>query len=130
VPLGNFLGWTFTVYLFMQAFALYLRGRGPAPSAARTRTAGDLQAVILYAATTLSYVAAYVKRDRVAVTDASGTTWHTGDIYETSVLLVIYGMLFLTLLAVLRIAARHTERPEAREFVATSQTHAEPARLA
>jgi hypothetical protein len=25
VPLANFLGWTFTVYLFMQVFALYLR---------------------------------------------------------------------------------------------------------
>lgn len=36
VPLVNFLGWTFTVYLFMQVFALYLRRRGrirPAPPA-------------------------------------------------------------------------------------------------
>ena len=30
VPLVNFLGWTFTVYLFMQVFALYLRSRAVA----------------------------------------------------------------------------------------------------
>jgi uncharacterized membrane protein len=118
VPLVNFLGWTFTVYLYMQVFALYLRSRGPAPSAARARTAGDLQAVILYTATSLSFFAAYVNGDRSTVTDPAGTTWLTGDIYETSILLTIYGMLFLTLLAVLRIAARHSERLEAGPFVA------------
>ncbi|HEY0453748.1 carotenoid biosynthesis protein, partial [Actinophytocola sp.] len=40
VPLVNFLGWTFTVYLFMQVFALYLRSRGPLPTAAPDQ-AGD-----------------------------------------------------------------------------------------
>jgi putative membrane protein len=54
VPLVNFLGWTFTVYLFMQIFALYLRERGPAAQPEHT-TASDLQAVLLYAATSLSY---------------------------------------------------------------------------
>jgi hypothetical protein len=33
VPLVNFLGWTLTVYLFMQVFARYLRSRGPLPAA-------------------------------------------------------------------------------------------------
>jgi hypothetical protein len=40
------------------------------------------------------------------VTDAVGVTWRTGDIYETSVLLTIYGMGFIALLALLRIAQR------------------------
>ena len=127
VPLVNFLGWTFTVYLYMQAFALYLRSRGPAPSAAQTRTASDLQAVILYAATTLSFFAAYFKGDRITVTDATGHTWQTSDIYETSILLAVYGMLFLALLALLRIAQRHSERPETPKVAAASQTQAEPA---
>lgn len=109
VPLVNFLGWTFTVYLFMQVFALYLRRRGPALSATAGRTSRDLPAVILYAATTLTYFAAYVKRDRVTVTDPSGTTWQTGDIYETSILIAVYGMLFLALLAALRLAQRHLD---------------------
>lgn len=108
VPLVNFLGWTFTVYLFMQVFALYLRSRGPAPTAASTT--GDLQAVLLYAATTLSFFGTYASGERTTVTDATGRSWRTGDIYETSALLTVYGMLFLSVLAALRIAQRRTGR--------------------
>jgi uncharacterized membrane protein len=111
VPLINFLGWTFTVYLFMQVFALYVRGRGSAATVTDRSTA-DLQAVILYAATTLSFFSAYVRGDRTTVTDAAGHTWHTGDIYESSVLLAVYGMGFIALLALLRIAQRRTETAE------------------
>jgi putative membrane protein len=128
VPLANFLGWTFTVYLFMQVFALYLRYRGPALSATPGRSSGDLPAVILYAATTLTYFAAYVKRDRVTVTDPSGTTWQTGDIYETSIVLSVYGMLFLALLAALRIAQRRLEDRGRAPVMAAGQGGAEMAR--
>jgi uncharacterized membrane protein len=129
VPLVNFLGWTLTVYLYMQVFALYLRARGPVAAAARTRTAGDVQAVILYAATTLSFVAAFAFRDRVTVTDATGQPWRTGDIYETSLLVAVYGMGFLALLALLRVAQRRTG--EAAEPVAAPErgAHAVPERL-
>jgi putative membrane protein len=109
VPLVNFLGWTFTVYLFMQVFALYLRARGPLPDARPDRaTASDLQAVLLYAATTLQYFVKLFTGEHTTVTDAAGVVWRTADIYETSVLLTIYGMLFLALLALLRIAQRRT----------------------
>jgi putative membrane protein len=37
VPLTNYLGWFFTVYLFMQLFALYLRARGEATGAAESK---------------------------------------------------------------------------------------------
>jgi len=105
VPLVNFLGWTFTVYLFMQVFALYLRARGPLPAAKPDRAiAGDLQGVLLYAATTISFFARFSTGVRGTVTDAVGATWRTGDIYETSVLLTVYGMGFIALLALLRIA--------------------------
>jgi uncharacterized membrane protein len=118
VPLVNFLGWTFTVYLFMQLFALYLRARGPLATARPDRaTAGDLQGVLLYAATTTSFFTRFFTGERTTVTDAAGTTWHTGDIYETSVLLTVYGMIFMTVLALLRIAQRRatTQRgPTAR----------------
>jgi putative membrane protein len=112
VPLVNFLGWTLTVYLFMQVFALYLRSRGPLPAAQPDRaTATELQAVALYAATTLSFVVTFFTGDRTTVTDATGTTWQTGDIYETSVLLTVYGMVFIALLALLRIAQRRNQEP-------------------
>jgi uncharacterized membrane protein len=110
VPLVNFLGWTFTVYLFMQVFALYLRRRGPLPAARPDRAiAGDLQATLLYVATTFSFFTKFATGTRTTVTDAVGATWRTGDIYETSVLLTVYGMVFIALLALLRIAQRHTQ---------------------
>jgi putative membrane protein len=109
VPLVNFLGWTFTVYLFMQVFALYLRARGPLPDAHPDRaTASDLQAVLLYAATTIQYFVKLFTGEHTTVTDAAGVVWRTADIYETSALLTVYGMFFLALLALLRIAQRRT----------------------
>jgi len=39
--------------------------------------------------------------DRTTVVDATGMTWRTGDIYDTSALVAIYGMLFIALLALL-----------------------------
>jgi putative membrane protein len=116
VPLVNFLGWTFTVYLFMQVFALYLRSRGPLPAAQPDR-AGDLQGVLLYAATTLSFFTKFFTGSRTTVTDAVGATWRTGDIYETSVLLTVYGMVFIALLALLRIAQRRGTALNDRELL-------------
>ena len=128
VPLVNFLGWTFTVYLFMQVFALYLRSRGPLPDAVPPRAAGDLPAVALYAATALPFFVVLFNGEHAAVTDASGEAWSTADIYETSALLAVYGMVFLSLLAILRIAQRRTSTVatvEAAHTAAPKQT--EPA---
>jgi putative membrane protein len=126
VPLVNFLGWTFTVYLFMQVFALYLRSRGPLPAAGPDRaTASDLQGVLPYAATTISYFTKFFSGERTTVTDAVGVTWRTGDIYETSVLLTVYGMVFISLLALLRIAQRRTTAAALEPEVNTIQ-RAEP----
>ena len=109
VPLVNFLGWTFCVYLFMQVFALYLRSRGPLPDAAPARSAAsDVQAVLLYAATTLSFFTKLFTGQHSTVTDAAGVAWRTADIYESSVLLTVYGMFFLSVLALLRIAQRRS----------------------
>jgi uncharacterized membrane protein len=130
VPLVNFLGWTFTVYLFMQVFALYLRSRGPLPATPDRTTASDLQGVLLYAATTVSFFTMFVTGARTTVTDAIGTTWRTGDIYETSVLATIYGMVFIALLALLRIAQRRTTAAASAAEVNTIQrAQPNPARI-
>jgi uncharacterized membrane protein len=131
VPLVDFLGWTFTVYLFMQVFALYLRSRGPLPASQPDRsTASDLQGVLLYAATTISFFTTFFTGERTTVTDAVGTTWSTGDIYETSVLLTVYGMFFIALLALLRIAQRRTTSAAPAAEVSTVQrAQPNPARL-
>ncbi|HEY2694732.1 MAG TPA: carotenoid biosynthesis protein [Pseudonocardiaceae bacterium] len=128
VPLVNFLGWTFTVYLFMQSFALFLRGRGPLPDATSDRaTASDLQGVLLYAVTTISFFTTFFTGERITVTDAAGATWRTGDIYETSVLLAVYGMLFIALLSLLRIAQRRTAA--ATSVSRVDRTEPKPAHL-
>jgi uncharacterized membrane protein len=115
VPLVNFLGWTLTVYLFMQILALYLHRSGPLSTVEPNRaTASDLQGVLLYAATTISFFAKFFTGGHTTVTDATGVTWHTADIYETSVLVTVYGMFFIALLALLRIAHRHTTPAAAR----------------
>jgi hypothetical protein len=83
----------------------------PRPAAGRTAgptTASDLQGVLLYAATTISFFTQFFTGERTTVTDAVGATWRTGAIYETSVLLTVYGMFFIALLALLRIAQRRT----------------------
>jgi len=131
VPLVNFLGWTFTVYLFMQVFALYLRSRGPLPATLpKQATASDLQGVLLYAATTISFFTQFFTGERTIVTDAVGATWRTGDIYETSVLLAVYGMIFIALLALLRIAQRRTTAvASATEVTTIQRAKPEPARL-
>jgi uncharacterized membrane protein len=126
VPLVNFLGWTFTVYLFMQVFALYLRGRGPvsAPDPDASR-ASDLQAVLLYLLTTLSFFVRLFTGTRTVVTDATGMSWLTGDIYETSALVTIYGMFFIAVLALLRFAQQRTAAP-ARTVAVNASNRAEP----
>lgn len=103
VPLVNFLGWSLTTYVFLQLFALYLRfyGREPVPA-----TASHVQALLLYAATAGAFFVMFVTGERTTVTDAVGRTWSTGDIYETSVVTTIYGMLFITVLAALNLARR------------------------
>ncbi|MDX6350314.1 MAG: hypothetical protein QOF84_5104 [Streptomyces sp.] len=112
VPLGNFLGWTFTVYLFMQVFALYLRSRGPLPTAEPDRTGpSDVQGVLLYGLTTVPYFTLLFTGDHKTVTDAAGHTWQTADIYETSTLVTVYGMFFIAVLALLRIAQQRTAAP-------------------
>jgi putative membrane protein len=110
VPLVNFLGWSLTVYLFFQIFALYLRARGP--QAADRPSSSDFQAVLLYAAIAVDFFITCATGQRKLVTDALGHVWRTGDIYETSALITIYGLVFISALAFLRIAQRRTAPTE------------------
>ena len=61
-----------------------------------------------------------MKGDRITVTDATGHTWQTSDIYQTSIRLAVYGMLFLALLALLRIASGTPKDQKHPKVVAAS----------
>jgi flagellar biosynthesis/type III secretory pathway M-ring protein FliF/YscJ len=69
------------------------------------------------------------------VTNATGMTWRTGDIYETAAPVTIYGMGFIAVLALLRIAQRRIAQRRTAvtgvttEVRAARRAEADPPRL-
>jgi putative membrane protein len=99
VPISNFLGWSLTVYIFFQLFALYLRKRGPTNPPAIPIT-HYLQIILVYMWTGVGFVLNYPFRPtNTAITDAVGHIWQTSDIYETTAISAIYTMIFISILA-------------------------------
>ena len=106
VPLTNYLGWFFTVYVFFQLFALYLRFRkasheGEEPALPRSYYA---QAIVMYAVIGLVIVVSYlVGSTNTAITDAVGIVWQTRSIAEAEATVTIYTMLFAAALAAVKL---------------------------
>src|SRR5205085_10090892 len=106
VPLTNYLGWFFTVYVFFQLFALYLRLRkasreGEEPALPRSYYA---QAIVMYAVIGLVIVVNYVVGStNTAVTDAAGVIWQTRSIAEAEATVTIHTMLFAAALAAVKL---------------------------
>ena len=104
VPLTNYLGWSLTVYVFYQLFALYLRFRAPngdRPALSRSYFA---QAAALYGVIGLGIVLAYfVGGTNTAITDAAGVVWQSRSIAEAEATVSVYTMLFMTALAAVRV---------------------------
>jgi uncharacterized membrane protein len=104
VPLSNYLGWFFTVYVFMQLFALYLRARGPVPEVPQPKSY-FAQAIIMYAVIAFLFSIEYaVKGSGEVVTDATGAAWRSGDIRETAAITSLLTMVFVVALAAITIA--------------------------
>jgi putative membrane protein len=99
VPLSNFLGWSLTVYVFFQLFALYLRQRGSGDSSRAIPKTNYLQVILVYMWTGGWFILVYLVSANIQVTDAVGHVWQTGDIYETSAIIAIYTMVFISILA-------------------------------
>src|SRR6266478_5028300 len=106
VPLTNFLGWFFTVYVFFQLFALYLRLRkasheGEEPALPRSYYA---QAIVMYAVIGLVIVVNYVVGStNMAITDAVGIVWQTRSIAEAEATVSIFTMLFAAALSAVKL---------------------------
>ena len=109
VPLTNYLGWFFTVYVFFQAFALYLRFRkasrdGQEPTFTRSYYA---QAIVMYAVIGLVIVMSYVVGGpNRTITDAVGIVWQTRSIAEAEATVTIFTMLFAAALAAVKVLQR------------------------
>jgi uncharacterized membrane protein len=105
VPLSNYLGWFFTVYVFLQLFALFLRLRQAGLAEKRSLPRSYYaQAVVMYTVIGLTFVLNYVVgNSNTQVTDAAGVVWHTGSITESAAIVSIYTMLFAAALAAVKL---------------------------
>jgi uncharacterized membrane protein len=100
VPISNFLGWSFTVWIFFQLFALYQRRRASEDLSRALPTTHYLQSIIVYAWTGVGFILGYLfMSSSTYVIDAVGHFWATRDIFESMAISAIYGMIFVSILA-------------------------------
>src|SRR5260370_6684186 len=84
VPISNFLGWSFTVWIFFQLFALYQRRRASEDLSRALPTTHYLQSILVYMWTGVGFVLGYLLRpSNMAITDAIGHAGQKGEKYET-----------------------------------------------
>jgi putative membrane protein len=105
VPLSNYLGWFFTVYVFFQLFALVVRFRQVGQETMRTLPRSYYaQAVAMYAVIGLNFVLSYlVVRTNALVTDAAGVVWQTRSIAEAAATVSLYTMIFAAALSAVKL---------------------------
>ena len=105
VPLVNFLGWYLCVFTIYLAFALYLQH---APEWTRATDLGERATwtlpALMYGAVMLSRLVQPLAGDSVEVTSRDGHVWWTGDIHTASALIALFTMLFVTVLALVRVS--------------------------
>jgi putative membrane protein len=96
VPVSNFFGWFFTVYIFFQLFALYFSNRVILPS----RTSHWRLAILFYAASAAGNLLVVAPSSSGgAFVDAAGKRWAIPDILWASRLVSIFLMVPLSLIA-------------------------------
>src|SRR6266849_3463942 len=106
VPLTNYLGWFFTVYVFFQLFALSLRLRktDSEEEASALPRSYYAQAIVMYALIGLVIVVNYVVGStNTAITDAVGIVWQTRSIAEAEATVTIFTMLFAAALSAVKL---------------------------
>jgi uncharacterized membrane protein len=101
VPLTNFVGWFFTVYVFLQLFALFVRfQRGGDEESQALPRSYYAQAIISYAVIGVTAVLSYlVLSGNAHVTDAAGVVWQTRSIAEAEATVSIFTMIFVSVLS-------------------------------
>jgi uncharacterized membrane protein len=105
VPFSNFMGWLLTTFVFLQLFALYLKGRQSLPSTdEQPTTIQSLQAILFYGLIAAGYLLNSLTRDMSAtVTDPAGVVWRVQDIYAVTGLVAIFTMGAFTILGLVKL---------------------------
>jgi uncharacterized membrane protein len=101
VPLTNYLGWLFTVFLIYFAFAQYLRHSTATPQPAAPHW---LAAILLYALCAAGNVLQLLRPQPLeTVADPTGALWHAAAILRASALVSIFVMGSFVALAVAKV---------------------------
>jgi len=113
VPLTNYLGWFFTVYVFLQLFALFVRFRPAGSAAAGTLSRSYYaQAVVMYAVVGLTPVLTFlVSGNNTQVADAAGVVWQTASIAEAAATVSIFTMIFGVALSAVKLLQASAKAP-------------------
>lgn len=105
VPFSNFMGWLLTTFVFLQLFALYLKGRPHVQSTDKQPSRiQNLQAILFYGLIAIGYLANSLTRTMSGtVTDPAGMIWHLHDIYAVTGLIAIFTMGTFTILGLVKL---------------------------
>ena len=104
VPLTNYLGWFFTVYLFLQLFALFVRFRPGSATVTNFPRSHFAQALLMYAVMGLTPVLTFVVTGSgTQVTDATGVVWRTANIAESMATVSIFTMIFAAAMSAVKL---------------------------
>jgi len=114
VPLTNYLGWFFTVYLFLQLFALFVRFRPGNETVTKFPRSHFAQALLMYAVMGLTPVLTFVVGgSNTPVTDAAGVVWLTRSIAESMATVSIFTMLFAVAMSAVKLLQVGADVPNA-----------------
>ncbi len=105
VPFSNFLGWLLTTFVFLQLFALYLKGRPQVHSTDKQPSRiQSLQAILFYGLIAVGYLVNSLTRNMSGtVTDPAGMVWRLQDIYAVTGLVAIFTMGAFTILGLVKL---------------------------
>src|SRR5437773_6719538 len=104
VPLTNYLGWFFTVYLFLQLFALFVRFRPGSETVTKFPRSHFAQALLMYAVMGLTPVLTFVVGgSNTPATDAGGVVWQARSIAESMATVSIFTMIFAVAMSAVKL---------------------------
>lgn len=105
VPFSNFMGWLLTTFVFLQLFALYLKGQQSRLLTDEQQSREQsLQAILFYGLIAAGYVLNSVTQDTSAtLTDPAGIVWRVQDIYTVTGLVAIFTMGTFTILGLVKL---------------------------
>jgi len=108
VPIGNFAGWFFCVFVFSLLFALYISLVADRKSSREPGLPDSYyyQAVLMYLIVGLNALLRALNINNVLVTDRAGVVWSSSMINDSLALVSVCTMCLVALLCAVRLSRR------------------------